>query len=160
MQQIQLALFVEIASQNEPSGLAKLLDPCRVSRPELPFQLLTQFLGQRWTLPIGGNRYLQVAALHHCWIKEIAILRNIDHVAEYVAALCFVINEFVRAIGSRGYNGKKLAVEFAICKGAQFQFDLPCFRPFVDLGAGLYRNHADVGARIDETANLGRADLS
>jgi hypothetical protein len=50
MQQIQLAFFVEIARENEFSGFAKLCHPGGVSRAKLLFELLANFLGQRWAL--------------------------------------------------------------------------------------------------------------
>src|ERR1700752_2328877 len=105
MQQIEFAFLVEIAGQDQLSGLAEFCDPCRVSRTKLFFKLLPDLLRQRWTLP--GSRYgnLQIAAAHHRGIEEIAEIGNIDHIAEHAPSPRFVVDALIQAPRIRGDDG-------------------------------------------------------
>ena len=51
LQEISFAFRVEIAGEDFSPGLAKFRDPVRVSRPELPFQLLPDLLREGRALP-------------------------------------------------------------------------------------------------------------
>src|SRR6202142_4336156 len=102
MQQVELALFVEIAGENQLSSLTKFRHPRAVSGAKLFFELLSKFLGQRRTLPGGRNRNLQISAAHYRGIEEIAEVGNIDHIAEHVPSLRFVIGALVQAARIRG----------------------------------------------------------
>ena len=66
-----------------------------VARAELPFQLLPDFLGERRTLPRSRNCNLQITALNHGRIIEIALLGNIHHVAENATGLCLEKNKLI-----------------------------------------------------------------
>src|SRR5258708_31245337 len=113
MQQILLPVPTQFAGQNQPSGLAEFSHPRAVAWPKLSFELLPKFLRQRWTLARCRNRNLKVTAPHHSGIKEIAVLRNIHHVAQHAAPLSLAINQFVQTARGGCAHCKKCPIEAA-----------------------------------------------
>ncbi len=163
MQQIELAFFIEIAGKNQLSRFAKFRHPCGIARSKLFFELLANFLSQRWTLPGSGNRDLKIATAHHGRIEEIAEIRNIHHIAQDAASLSFGIDALVERARIRRHHGEKRAVQIVGRKGAKLEFDLSGARPFAYRRTRFERYDADARTGFEQAANfwlpnLARAD--
>src|SRR5258707_6246822 len=143
MQQVLLPLPIQFAGQDQSSSLAEFSNPRAVPGAKLPFELLPKFLCQRWTLPRCRNRNLKVTAPHHSGIKEIAVLRNIHHVAQHAAPLSLAINQFVQTARGGCDDCKKCSLEVPRRESPKFQFNLPRARPFSNGLRRLDRNHPD-----------------
>src|SRR5258708_535772 len=160
MQQLLFPLPIQFAGQNQSSRIAQFRNPRLIPWSKLPFELLPKFLRQRRTLPRRRNRNLQIAAPYHSRIKEIAVLRNIHHIAKHTAPLSLAINQFVQTARSRCDDRKKRSIEVARRKSPQLQFNLSDARPLPNRRCRFDRNHPDLRTRINEPADLGLPDLA
>jgi hypothetical protein len=82
MESLAAIFRIQATSKQLLPHAPEFFDPAGINRRQLGFELPAQSLRERWTLPGGGNRDLQIAPAHDGWIVKVAAIRVIDHVAE------------------------------------------------------------------------------
>src|SRR4029077_5443447 len=122
VKEVELALLVKIAGQDQFPGLAQLGHPGGVGWPELLFELLPDFLRQGGTVPRGRNGDLQIAASNNRRIEEVAETRKIDYVPEDAQHLSLVIDAFIQSARSCSHDNEKRPVQVVVGEGAEFEF--------------------------------------
>ncbi len=146
----------EFFAEFHPSSATQL----RISRSELTFQLLPDFLRQRRTLPRSRNCDLQIAALHYCRIIKIALFRDIDHIAQDATGLRLTEHELIQIARRSGYDNQENTVQIRQNEIALFEHDLAQPRPLPHGFARFMRDDVNLGSGRQEPTNLGLANLS
>jgi hypothetical protein len=138
----------------------ELFEPVSVNGRELAFELPPESLGERWAQAARRDRDLQMSAPHNRRIKEVAVRRIVNHVAENAATLGLLVDGVIDFHRGRGRDYQEHAFQI----GRLERPLRPCERAlacrFYHGACSLGRDDSNSRTAIGQAEYLGFADAA
>src|SRR4051812_9299427 len=145
MENVLPTLRIDSAGEEPTSHSAQPVQEITIPRVELLLQLFANALRERRTMSSGGDGDLQISALHHGRVIEVAAIRFVDGVAEDAAQFGFAVNPFVhfRIACRRNYQCR--VVEIGGSELALRPAQPSVTRKFLNQSSCLWRDDVNIG---------------
>src|SRR6266576_204943 len=160
VEQLSPKFWINRAGKQIFPGFSEFVEPARIDRCQLRFELATQPLCKGRAVSSRRDRNLQVTAPNDRGIIKITPLGIVHDVAKSLAVLCFTVDRIINFDGGSRAHNQEDRVQIVSLESAGFPIQHASTRPRGHSRRSPWRDDTNLGVGNQQAANLGFADLA